>query len=110
MENIQDALGALLLMGGIVAVVFIVVRYTYLLKKAMIEKGLKPSQTGNKMQYVDIGCIVLGLGVGLIASTIFTTMDLSEDTADLFIWGTILVFGAGGLLLAHWLRKKESGR
>lgn len=110
MENVQDALGALFLMTGIVAVIFIIARYTYLLKKAMIEKGLKPSQSGNKTQYMDIGCIVLGLGVGLIVSTIYTIMDLSEDTTDLFIWGTILIFGAGGLLMAHVLRKKESER
>ena len=59
------------------------------------------------MQYLDIGCILLSLGVGLMVSTIFTTMELTEDTADLLIWGTILIFGAIGLLVAHWLRKKN---
>lgn len=106
MEHIQEALGALFLMAGVVTIVYIIARYSYLIKKAMIEKGLANSETSKKMQYLDLGCIVLSLGLGLIVSTIFTTMELTEDTADLLIWGTILVFGAIGLLVAHWLRKR----
>ena len=106
MENIQEALGALFLMSGIVAIVYIIARYTYLIRKAMIEKGLANPQSSKKMQYLDIGCIVLSLGIGLIVSTFFTTMELTEDTTDLLIWGTILIFGAIGLLVAHWLRKR----
>lgn len=106
MENIQEALGALFLMAGVVIVVFIIAKYNYLIKKEMIEKGLANQESSKKMQYVDIGCIVLSLGMGLMVSTIFTTMELSEDTADLLIWGTILIFGAAGLLMAHWLRRR----
>ena len=106
MEHIQEALGALFLMAGVVTIVYIIARYSYLIKKAMIEKGLANSETSKKMQYLDIGCIVLSLGLGLIVSTIFTTMEITEDTADLLIWGTILVFGAIGLLVVHWLRKR----
>ena len=73
-------------------------------KKAMIEKGLIIPENSKKMLYQDIGCIVLSLGIGLIVSTFFTTMDLSEDTTDLLVWGTILIFGSIGLLVAHWLR------
>ncbi|MEZ4778576.1 MAG: DUF6249 domain-containing protein [Flavobacteriaceae bacterium] len=106
MEHIQEALGALFLMAGVVTVVYIIARYSYLIKKAMIEKGLANPNASNKMQYLDIGCILLSLGLGLMVSTIFTTMELTEDTADLLIWGTILIFGAIGLLVAHWLRKR----
>lgn len=106
MEHIQEALGALFLMAGVVTVVYIIARYSYLIKKAMIDKGLATPESSSKMQYLDIGCIIFSLGLGLIVSTIFTEMDLSEDTADLLIWGTILVFGAVGLLAAHFLRKR----
>ena len=106
MEHIQEALGALFLMAGVVTIVYIIARYSYLVKKAMIEKGLASPETSKKMQYLDIGCIILSLGLGLMASTIFTTMELTEDTTDLLIWGTILIFGAIGLLVAHWLRKR----
>lgn len=106
MEHIQEALGALFLMTGVVIVVYIIARYSYLIKKAMIEKGLAHPETSKKTQYLDIGCILLSLGLGLIVSTIFTTMEFTEDTADLLIWGTIFIFGAVGLFMAHWLRKK----
>ena len=106
MENYQDALGALLLMSGIVVVVYIIARYTYLTKKAMIEKGLLSRSDSKKAQYLDIGCIVGGLGVGLMISTIFTTMELSEDSTDLLVWGTILICGGIGLVVAHFLRRK----
>ena len=106
MEHMQEALGGLFLMAGVVTIVYIIARYNYLIKKAMIEKGLTNHETSKKMKYLDIGCIILSLGLGLIVSTIFTSMELNEDTTDLFIWGTILVFGAFGLLIAHWLRKR----
>lgn len=106
MENYQDALGAIVLMAGVVVVVFIIAKYTYLIKKAMIEKGLVSQTNSRKMQYIDLGCIIGGLGIGLMVSTIYTSMELSEDTTDLFVWGTILLFGAIGLLAAHFLRRK----
>jgi len=106
MENYQEALGALFLMSGVVIVVFIIAKYTYLIKKAMIEKGLATPTNSKKAQYIDIGCIVGGLGVGLMVSTIFTTMNLSEDSTDLLVWGTILICGAIGLVVAHFLRNK----
>ncbi len=106
MENYQDALGAIVLMIGVVVVVFIIAKYTYLTKKAMIEKGLVSPINSRKLQHIDVGCILGGLGIGLMVSTIFTSMELSEDTTDLFVWGTILLFGAIGLLVAHFLRRK----
>jgi hypothetical protein len=33
-------------------------------------------------------------------------MDLLEDTMDLLVWGTILIFGAAGLIVAHFIRKR----
>jgi hypothetical protein len=106
MENYQDALGALFLMTGAVIVVFIIAKYTYLTKKVMIEKGLASNSKSSKAQYLDMGCIVGGLGVGLLISTVYTTMELSEDTTDLLVWGTILICGAIGLVAAHFLRRK----
>ncbi len=91
---------------AIILIVFIIARYTYLTKKAMIEKGMYLEQGVNKFKYLDIGCIVFGLGIGLLVSSIFTTMQLTEDTMDLLVWGTILIFGAAGLVVAHFIRKK----
>lgn len=107
MEDYQDALGALFLMAGIVTIVFIIAKYTYLTKKAMLEKGI--TIPPKKVQYVDIGCIVGSVGIGLMISTVFTTMSLSENSTDLLVWGTILICGALGLIVAHFLRTKFGG-
>lgn len=106
MENYQEALGSLFLMAAVVTVVYIIAKYTYLTKKVMIEKGLTTPSNSNKLRYIDIGCIAGSLGVGLMISTIFTTMGLSEDSTDLLIWGTILICGAVGLVAAHFIRSK----
>lgn len=106
MESTKDLLMGLGMLTGIVTIVFIIARYSYLIKKAMIDKGLSPKPSTTKPKYLDIGSIVIGLGVGLMVSSIFTTMKLSEDTTDLLVWGTILIFGSIGLIIAHFIRRK----
>lgn len=87
-----------------VLVVFIIAKYNYLIRKAMIEKGNEVDK--RKMNYLDIGCIVLGVGIGLGISSVFTVMDLSEDTMDLLIYSVILICGGLGLVTAHLIRTK----
>ncbi|MEM7087159.1 MAG: hypothetical protein AAF489_13310 [Bacteroidota bacterium] len=106
MENLNEALGMLAIIIGLVSVVFIIAKYTYLIKKAMIEKGVMNQPNHRRTTYTDIGCIILGLGIGFMVSSIFTEMNLSEDTTDLLVWGTISIFGGLSLLLAHFVRRK----
>ncbi|MBO0355239.1 hypothetical protein J0656_14540 [Muricauda ruestringensis] len=106
MENVQDAIGALVLMSGLVVIVYIIARYTYLVKKAMIENGLAIPAKSKRLMFIDIGCIMGGIGLGLLVSSMFSAMDLDENTTDLLVWGTILIFGAIGMVLAHFLRNK----
>lgn len=106
MKDLNELLGGIAIILALIIIVFIISKYTYLIKKAMIDKGVYSAQKNNKFKYLDIGCIVFGLGIGLLVSSIFTTIDLLENTADLLIWGTILIFGAGGLVLAHLIRKR----
>lgn len=106
MENYQDAIGAIVLMSGLVVVAYIIARYTYLVKKAMIENGLTSPTKSKKLMLIDFGCILGGLGLGLIVSSIYSAMKLDENTTDLLVWGTILIFGAMGMVLAHFLRSK----
>ncbi|WP_299217274.1 DUF6249 domain-containing protein [uncultured Aquimarina sp.] len=102
----QEIIFGLMFFVLIITLVFIIARYMYLIKKALIEKGQYQDHKNNTLKYLDIGCIVFGLGVGLFVSSIFTTIELSEDTADLLIWGTILIFGAAGLIVAHFIRNR----
>ncbi len=106
MKDLNEFLGFGIIVIAIILIVFIIARYTYLLKKMMIDKGVYLDQKTTKFKYLDVGCIVFGLGIGLFVSSIFTTMDLLEDTMDLLVWGTILVFGAAGLIVAHFIRKR----
>ncbi len=106
MENLHEILGGIGLIAGAVLIVFIIAKYNYLIQKAKIERGLVDTEATKKLKYLDIGCILLGLGIGLAISSVFTTMNLLEDTADLLIWGTILVFSSAGLVTAHYIRKR----
>lgn len=102
-ENIIMGIG---FFGGVVLIVYILARYTFLIRRAMIEKGMfNPPSNSNR--YLDWGCIILALGAGLLVSSIYTTLDLTEDAMDLLVWGTILIFGGIGLVIAHSIRKKQ---
>ena len=68
--------------------------------------GIASGTSSNRNRYLEIGCIILGMGVGLGFSAIFTVLDLSEDTMDLLIYGTIMMFGGLGLVGAHYIRQR----
>ncbi len=106
MKDLNEVFVFTTMIIAVVLIVFIIARYTYLIKKSLIENGGYSDYKMNKLKYLDIGCIALGLGIGLIISSIFTTFNLSEDAIDLLVWGTILIFGAAGLIVAHFIRKK----
>lgn len=106
MKDLNEVFVFITMIIAIVLIVFIIARYTYLIKKTLIEKGIYIDQKNNKLKYLDIGCIIFGLGIGLFVSSVFTAFNLSEDATDLLIWGTILVFGATGLIVAHFIRKR----
>lgn len=106
MKEYNEAIMFTGLVIGAILIVFIIARYLYLIKKEMIKQGIYLDNQTTKYKYLDIGCIVFGLGVGLFVSSAFTVMDLLEETAELLVWGTILIFGAAGLVAAHFIRKK----
>jgi hypothetical protein len=108
MENLESIIVSICVFGSGVWVIFIIARYNYLLKKALAEKGIVPNTV--KISYLEIACIVTGIGIGLGISSIFTAMNIAEDTMDLLIWAVILMGGGLGLFAAHFIRQKsESG-
>ena len=100
---------ALSLVICIVLVVFILSKYNYLLKKAIVERGVEYELPKNRYRYLELGCVVIGLGVGLGVSSIFTFLNLSGDAMDLLVWATILICGGAGLVVAHLIRRKQEG-
>ena len=106
MENFNEALIFIVLIGALFLIFFIIARYTYLIRMEMIKQGIYLDNRSVKNKYLDVGCIAFGLGIGLLVSSIFTSMELTEDTTDLLVWGTILIFAAAGLITAHFIRKR----
>jgi uncharacterized iron-regulated membrane protein len=107
MNSLYEALTMFGLFGAVVIVIFILAKYTYLTRKALAEHGAGSGRASNRIRYLELGCIVLGLGVGLGFSAVFTVLDLSEDTMDLLVYGTIMIGGGLGLVGAHYIRERE---
>ena len=108
MNNIENIVMAIAVFGSAVLVVFILARYHYLIKKAIAENGGMAAGPASRISYLELGCVVLSLGVGLAVSSLFTEMQLSEDTMDLLVWGTIVGFTGGGLMLAQLVRNRAN--
>ncbi len=108
MENFENIIVSICVFGSGALVIFIIARYNYLLKKALADKGIVPKSI--KISYSEIACIVIGIALGIGASSAFTVLDLSEDTMDLLVWSVILIGGGLGLFAAQFVRQKtESG-
>ena len=103
---IQEVIFGIAFFAFITTVIFIIARYTYLIRKTMAENGLQATKILTKARLIHFGGILIGLGLGLMVSSVFTLMELSENTADLLIWGTIVLFGGLGLIVAHLLEEK----
>jgi hypothetical protein len=104
MENLENILMMITVFGSGILVIYILARYNYLVKKALAEKGITP--TTLKISYPEIGSIVIGLGLGLAGSSVFTLFELAEDTMDLLVWSVILVGGGLGLFYAQKIRQR----
>lgn len=107
MNTLDNLIMTLGVFGSATFVIFILAKYNYLIKKAMVEKGMHPDTRKARFTFLDWGCIILSLGVGLGISSIFTTLHLSEDTTDLLVYSTLCVSGGLGLMIAHSLRKRK---
>lgn len=104
MQNLETIFLSIAIFGSGVLVIFIIAKYSYLTKKVFAEKGMP--HDASKMSYPEIACIVIGIALGLGASSAFTILDLPEDTMDMLIYATVLLGGGLGLLCAHFIRKK----
>ena len=103
MEETITGLGVFLM---VTVIVFILARYNFLVQKMKLEQGGGHASAKNSYSFMDIGCIVFSFGIGLGISSIFTILDLAEDTMYLLIYATIFTCGGLGLMVAHYIRKK----
>ena len=103
--NLTEILGGLIIVAGLVLIVYIVARYTYLIKKMLAEKGIESSGS-NKIKKMDVIGLMAGVAIGLLISSYFSTWRLDEDTMDLLSWGVILLSGALGLAITNKIQRK----
>lgn len=106
MQELTQTLGGLIIILGAIAIVYIIARFNYLTKKAMLEKGLSPTPSLNKNRLIDIGCMLFFLGIGVMTTSFYNTASLNEDQTDLLTWGTILVIGSFGPISAYFIRQR----
>ena len=66
MENFNEALIFMVLIGALFLIFFIIARYTYLIRMEMIKQGIYLDNRSVKNKYLDVGCIAFGLGIGLL--------------------------------------------
>lgn len=105
MEQIYELLGGFIIILGAVSIVYIIAKYTWLIKKMMLEKGIKPQPLLQNVNILDVGIILFFLGLGVLLCAFYPSLNLDEDTTDLLVWGTILIAGSLGPLSIHLLRK-----
>lgn len=106
MENLESIVSVVALSGSVVLIIFILSRHYYLVKKVIAENGFNPNDKKRKYNFLDIGCIVLSLGIGLGISSIYTTWRLSENTFYFLVYATIFICGGIGLIVSHFIRRK----
>ncbi|MEO0582375.1 MAG: hypothetical protein AAF135_09155 [Bacteroidota bacterium] len=105
MPQLIEAIGGLIFVSGAVLIVYFLARFTFLIKKMRIEKGLPEKPLAYQLTKTDVAFAILGVGIGLLIATPLSTLELQEDTMDLMIWGVVLISGAGGLLVANQRKK-----
>ena len=106
MTNPQIVLLTAAVCGAIVTIVYILARYNYLIRRAIIDEGGDPYAGRTRYSFLDMGCILLGVGIGLALAAYISTLDLTEDTMDLLIYAALLICGGTGLVVAHLLRHR----
>ena len=99
-QHINELAGGLIIVSGFVAIAYFIAKYTFLIKKMLIEKGIAKEPTGQGISKKDVAYIIVGIGVGLLITGGLSLFDFSENTLDLLGWGTILISGAVGLIIA----------
>ncbi|MEM8983602.1 MAG: hypothetical protein AAGC71_11285 [Pseudomonadota bacterium] len=93
--------------GGITLIVFILARFNYLIKKTAYENGIAPNESYFKLRVFELGCTVVGVGLGLGLSAIFMEFDLAPGTKELIVYAFTLCLGGAGMIISHVVRKRQ---
>ena len=90
----------------VVLVVYFSAKFQYQTKKAIIEKGGNIEFPKKKFPILEIGCTILGVGLGLGVAALFQLTNFPGDSKDLLTGSFILLFGGAGLVSGYFIRRK----
>lgn len=100
----EDIITSIIFFTSLILIVYILAKYNYLIKKMRIENG-NPSTT-SKNRYLEIGSIVLFIGIGMGFASYLPLSELPEDTMYLLVNSIIFICGGLGLVAAYFIRKR----
>ncbi len=107
MEDIFISLGVFAAAFGIV---YVAVTAKNRERLAMIDKGINPFEhkkvKSNTYVLLKWSMLIIGLGLGVFIGSLFASYTTLQDEAAYF--GSILLFGGMGLLIAFLMSKKKS--
>lgn len=106
MEHLTEIIIPVAFFAMVFLIVYFTSKYNYKLKQAIIEKGGNVELTRKKFPLIELGAVILGIGLGLGLAIIPQSMSISEDTKDLFTGALVLIFGGAGLVSAFFIRRK----
>ncbi len=105
MRELVEILIPIAFFSAVAVVICFITVYNYRTKKEILEKGGNIELPRKRFPLLEIGLAILGIGLGLVASSIVKASNLPAESKDLLIGACILLFGGGGLISAFFIRR-----
>ncbi|MBX2877677.1 MAG: hypothetical protein KTR30_36495 [Saprospiraceae bacterium] len=110
MAHLENIVMGIALSSTLIFVTYFITKYNYLLKKALLDRGEYERFARRKIRFLELGCLMVGLGFGLGFSSFFYVAGGQWTVlAELMSYVFPLIFGGTGLLAAYFIRRKFEG-
>ena len=103
----DEMLIPIVLFAGFFLMIIYLRHYSNKERMAMIEKGTAPGDLtfkNNSKWAIKVGLLAIGAGLGLLIGNL---LDRALDMEDVAYFSMIAIFGGAGLVVAHYISKKE---